>query len=94
MALVNNEMMVTIFLPLVSAKYPHKKDPETTPKKLIEYKSPFSPKVRLRSHCAAGVMNIALIVSTMTHIREPPVASRTNKLNLPIPKNKIYIIIV
>lgn len=77
--LVQRLIRRTLRLPLVSAMKPHKWQDVKTPRKLMEESRPFWGSVNWRSHWAAGMMNIISIVSIMTHIRQPPVASSTNK---------------
>lgn len=88
-ALDVNDIKTTNLLPLVSAKYPQKWELSTTPRKLTAYSSPLSDRLRFKSHWAAGVMNMALIVSTMTAIIAPPVARIMKRLYFPKPGKNI-----
>lgn len=89
-ALIKSVIYTTFFRPLVSAKYPQMCELATTPRKPTDDRSPFSVKVRFKSHCAAGTINIAHIVSMMTLMRLPPVAIKENKLNFPKPEIIYY----
>lgn len=80
-------MRITFLLPRVSAIKPHKCDVVKTPRTVMEDSNPFWNKFKPKSHLAAGIINIISIVSIITHIKDPPAASKTYKLNKPKPKN-------
>lgn len=80
----------TCFRPRVSATKPHRCELLTTPKKLIADRIDFSGNVRLRSHWAAGIINIIPMVSMITTIKHKPQDKSRNRLNQPYPKKKQY----
>lgn len=63
---------ITDFLPLVSARKPHKCDDTIIPINPIPLRIPLFWFVRFRSHCATGRIKLMLTVSRKTQPRAAP----------------------
>lgn len=72
MALPSKLTNKTPLRPRVSAIKPQMCDVATVPMNATDDRMPFSLKLKFRSHWAAGIMNIMLVVSIMTDIKHNP----------------------
>lgn len=78
--------LIDLFLPMESAKKPHKWDVKAIPTKEMQFRTPFLKVSNSSSHVEPGIVILTPIVSNKSAIRPRPEATTTYACTLPLPE--------